>query len=333
MAPGNLGLGTIMHLKRLLLLGVSAIALAAMSPAARAADLADPSVPVAASLPLLTVFVEGGVNWASGDRLYPNTPLPDFFSPFAGAGGEVAAGLDYRVNDVWHVSASFRYGLSKRNIHNNNTTEVTFARPPGDGTSGPNGSIDTTDARAGTVQVRESHAVADFAVGRDIGIGTGPAQVKLGLRYADLSAKISGPGVAYLHSDLTSLNSTDNAYLKSRFQGLGPRVAVEGSMPISGQWGIDYGAGAAYLFALKRDRTFSTEEDGTITQSDKKGVVNLDASLALTYNFTPTTKVAVGYRADAYFDALPGIDFTKVGGGADTTRVYHGAFLRLTTSF
>ena len=322
-----------MHLKRLLLLGVSSIALAALAPAARAADLADTSVPVAASLPPLTVFVEGGVNWANGDRLYPNTPLPNFFSPFAGAGGEVAAGLDYRFNDTWHASASFRYGWSKRNIHHDASQDVTFARPPGDGTSGPNRSFDTTSAQAGTVHVRSSHLVADFAVGRDLGIGSGEAQVKLGLRYADLSEKISGPGVAYINSDLTSLNSTSDAYLKSRFQGLGPRVAVEGSMPISGQWGVDYGAGAAYLFALKRDRTFAVEGGDMITQSDKKGVFNLDASLALTYNFTPATKLAVGYRADAYFDALPGIDFTKVGGGADTTRVYHGAFLRLTTAF
>ncbi|RWM10565.1 MAG: hypothetical protein EOR72_24200 [Mesorhizobium sp.] len=322
-----------MHLKRLLLLGVSSIALAALAPAARAADLADTSVPLAASLPKVTVFVEGGVNWANGDRLYPNTPLPDFFSPFAGAGGEVAAGLDYRIDNTWHVSASFRYGWNQRNRHHGTSEVVTFARPPGDGTSGPNNSFDTTDARAGTVHVRSSHLVADFAVGRDLGIGSGEAQVKLGLRYADLSEKISGPGVAYIGTSLGSLTSVDNAYLKSRFQGLGPRVAVEGSMPISGQWGVDYGAGAAYLFALKRDRTFALSGGEMITQSDKKGVFNLDASLALTYNFTPATKVAVGYRADAYFGALPGIDFTKVGGGADTTRVYHGAFLRLTTAF
>jgi hypothetical protein len=328
-----MGLGTLMHLKKILLLGVSSIALAALAPVARAADLADTSVPVAASLPL-TVFVEGGVNWANGDRLYPNTPLPDFFSPFSGAGGEVAAGLDYRLNEAWHVSAAFRYGWNKRHKDHDTSENVTFVRPPGDGTTGPNTSIDTTDARAGTVEVRSSHLVADFAVGRDLGIGAGQAQVKLGLRYADLSERISGPGVAYTDTGLGSLTSTSNAYLKSRFQGLGPRVAVEGSMPISGQWGLDYGAGVAYLFALKRDRTFAVSEtDATVTQSDKKGVFNVDASLAVTYNFTETTKLALGYRADAYFDALPGIDFTKSGGGSDTTRVYHGAFLRMTTNF
>ncbi|QKD16277.1 hypothetical protein HGP13_15000 [Mesorhizobium sp. NZP2077] len=66
-------MGIIMHLRKVLLLGVSSIALAALAPAAPAADLADTSLPVAASLPL-TVFIEGGVNWANGDRLYPNTP-------------------------------------------------------------------------------------------------------------------------------------------------------------------------------------------------------------------------------------------------------------------
>ena len=197
----------------------------------------------------------------------------------------------------------------------------------------PTISADVTTARAGTVHVRETHAVADFAVGRDVGIGSGPAQVKLGLRYADLSARISGPGVAYLDGRRVA-DIDDNAYLKSRFQGLGPRVAVEGSMPLSGQFGLDYGVGAAYLFSISRDRTFSVEDSSDkITQSDKKGVFNTDASLAVTYNFTPTTKVALGYRADVYFNALPGIDFTTSGGKSDSTRIYHGAFLRLTSAF
>jgi hypothetical protein len=323
-----------MRLQKLLLLSVSSIALASVAPVARAADLADPAVPVAASLPQLTVFIEGGVNWSNGDRLYPNTPLPDFFSPFAGVGGELAVGADYRfVGSPWHVTASFRYGWNNRNKSHDGTETVTFVRPPGDGTTGANSSADQTTALAGTVHIRETHAVADFAVGRDLGIGNGESQVKLGLRYADLSARISGPGVAYTSAALGSLTSTSNAYLKSRFQGLGPRVAVEGSMPLSGQWGLDYGAGAAYLFAITRDRTFALADGSEITQSDKKGVFNLDASLAVTYNFTPTTKVALGYRADAYFDALPGIDFTKSGGETDVTRVYHGAFLRLTNSF
>lgn len=321
-----------MSLHRLLLLGVSSIALSAMFPAARAADLADASVPLAVSLPKLTAFVEGGVNWASGDRLYPNTPLPDFFSPFAGTGGEVAAGLDYRIDEAWHVSASFRYGWSNRHKDHDAYENVTFVRPPGDGTTGPDGSVDTTGARAGTVNVRQAHAVADFAVGRDLGIGGGPAQIKLGLRYADLSEKISGPGVAYNGTSLGSLTSTDNGYLKSRFRGLGPRVAVEGSVPLAGQFGLDYGVGAAYLFAITRDRTFALSDGTEITQSDKKGVFNTDASLAVTYNFTSATKVALGYRADVYFNALPGIDSTP-GGKSDTTRIYHGAFLRLTSSF
>ncbi|MCZ8547392.1 Lpg1974 family pore-forming outer membrane protein [Mesorhizobium qingshengii] len=322
-----------MRLQRLLLLGVSSIAISAMSLAARAADLSDSSVPLAASLPKLTAFIEGGVGWSSGDRLYPNTPLADFFSPFAGVGGEVAAGLDYRIDNTWHVSASFRYGWNNRNRDHGTTESVTFARPAGDGTAGSNGSVDQTGARAGTVHVREAHAVADFAVGRDLGIGSGPAQVKLGLRYADLSARISGPGVAYTGTDLGSLTSTDNAYLKSRFRGLGPRVAVEGSIPLAGQFGLDYGVGAAYLFAITRDKTFALEDGTQVRQSDKKGVFNTDASLAVTYNFTDTTKVALGYRADVYFNALPGIDFATSGGKSDSTRIYHGAFLRLTSSF
>jgi hypothetical protein len=315
-----------MHLHRLLLVGVSSIALSALSPAARAADISDTSVPLAAALPQLTVFIEGAAGWSGGDRLYPNTPLPDFFSPFAGVGGEVAAGVDYRFADSpWHVSASFRYGWNNRDKSHDASEVVTFVRP--------GGSTQTATAQAGTVHVRETHAVADFAVGRDLGIGTATAEVKLGLRYADLSARISGPGVAYTSTSLGSLHSTGNAYLKSRFQGLGPLVSVEGSVPLTGQFGLDYGAGAAYLFSLKRDRTFALTNGSTITQSDNKGVFNLDASLAVTYSFTPGTKVALGYRADAYFDALPGIDFAKTGGKTDSTRVYHGPFLRLTSSF
>lgn len=105
-------------------------------------------------------------------------------------------------------------------------------------------------------------------------------------------------------------------------------------MCVYGSWSIDCQVGVAYLFSITRDQsTLLEDNEGTLDRSDRKGVFNTDGSLALSYNFSPSMKLSAGYRADAYYNALPGLDFAKPGGLGDTTRVYHGAFLRLSSQF
>ena len=94
----------------------------------------------------------------------------------------------------------------------------------------------------------EQHALADFSVGRDIGLGLGQSQIKAGLRIAELFSKTNGsanfavpsfysvPGGVFLGARGASINVQQ----QSRFTGGGPRAALEGSIPIGGGFAVDY---------------------------------------------------------------------------------------------
>ena len=88
-------------------------------------------------------------------------------------------------------------------------------------------------------------------VGRDLEIGS-PAQLKVGLRVADIWGQTNGvanwayvlvtppPGGA--DTQLRNYQQTN------KLLGVGPRAAIEGSVPLQGAWSIDYNGGIAGLF-------------------------------------------------------------------------------------
>ncbi len=321
-------------LKASFLTTVSVAVLVAFGPVARASDLPAQAVEpiVYAGSPNWTIYGEVGAFFTSGDRIYQGFPFNDVVSPIPNLRAEGAVGIDYRLPDsMWHFSIDLRYGAASQSDQHGAIDEA-FVPVPVITAGGLGTATDPTGIWAGTAKVVESHVVADFMVGRDLGIGS-DTQIKLGLRIAELRSKTTGPGIAFAGTSLTSVTSTDTTELKSRFFGLGPRIALTGNMPLAGAWGFDYSAGAAYLFAKDQSAKFLTTDDGMIEREDNQSVVNIDGSLAVAYNFSQDAKLSIGYRADAYFDALPGLNFSKVAGESSSTRVYHGAFLRLTYRF
>src|SRR5581483_6691675 len=95
---------------------------------------------------------------------------------------------------------------------------------------------------------KESNWVADFMVGRDIGVGSGSAQIKGGLRVAEIRGTTNG-NIA-LATTFFIPETSNSSYTQSNFFfGVGPRLAIEGNAPISGPWSVEYAAGIAELFA------------------------------------------------------------------------------------
>lgn len=304
-----------------LLAGVSALALAVASPEGRAADQPRPPMYTKAPVtvdPPWTWWIEGAAFWTGGDSV-PFLPFPSPLATFMPRPGwEAAIGFDYRFDPAWHVSADFRYGAAGKKIQ---PFAGTAAAVPTLG-----GGIGTFIG-AGTATEKEHHWVADFMVGRDIGLGGGKAQVKFGLRIAEIYAKTVGRGV-FTSGVITAATSITQ---RSKFLGLGPRAAIEGSNPLLGPWTFDYGAGIAALFGnSKLDMTDST---GFILVASHKDVTvfNLDASAGLSYWMSPTFKVTAGYRFDGYWNSLR--TFGTGGTIVDDDRYYHGPFLRLTGKF
>jgi len=289
------------RLRSTLLASVSVIALSVASPEVRAADVK--------AAQQWTWYLEGGAFWTGGQPALGFSEL----RPKAGLG--VAGGVDYRFGGTpWHVSAQVRYGRNSKN------TAVSGA-----GTFyGYSGGI------AGNATHKESHLVADFAVGRDIGIGVGTAQAKLGVRVADLHAKTNFTGSAFSYSGSAYAVVAD---FRSRFFGVGPRGSIEGSAPLGGAWALDYMAGVAALYGNRSVDVSLTAGGitGSATFSDYGTVFNADAMAGLSYRFSQSMKLTAGYRFDGYWNALKTFDtnFNLV----NVDRFYHGPFVRATVQF
>ena len=130
---------------------------------------------------------------------------------------------------------------------------------------------------------------------------------------------------------------------RSQFLGVGPRAAIDGTMPLGGPWGIDYMGGVAVLFGEHRlNTTAQVVSSGSFfgptgifsvnnTSTSNNPVFNADASAALSYSFTQHVKLSAGFRFDGYWKALRTFDAN--GNPVDVDRFYYGPFLRLTGKF
>src|SRR5215475_11974902 len=178
--------------------GASALAIAVAVPHAHAADLPLKAPPVVDNGEF-RAFIEGGASWTAGDSVrgfFPVlTPAVGFIGFYNGLvsqslalrprlGWEAATGFDYRfAASPWHVSAQFRYGEGRTSAQSP-AGAINLA-----GFYGPGSTI--IGSQFATAEDRETHWLADFAVGRDVNIGSSTLQVKGGIRVAELTSKLN----------------------------------------------------------------------------------------------------------------------------------------------
>lgn len=311
--------------RALLLAGVSVVALAVASPElARAADAPPPVIakapPGAAPGPQWEWFLEGAGFQAAGDYLHFFRFDPD--NEFgigrrfrARTGWEIAAGFDYHfTGSPWHVAAQLRYGQASDRSFN-------FRNDP------PLGYPTIASGEHG-----ERHWAADFSVGRELGIGAALGQLKLGVRVAELNARTDAAGTI----NFGSIPHLFSIRQRSKFLGIGPRVALDGAIPAGGAWHFDYGLGFAVLFGNRTLNDSGSVVGGgggpiSVRSSGSGGVFNLDAMAGVSYWFTPNYKLTAGYRFDGYWNALRTVDSNGAITNAD--RFFHGPFVRATGKF
>ena len=301
-----------------LLSGVSAVALSIASSGQAVAQ----HVP-----PTLTLWAEGTAFWTAGGRY--NIPWllgSSYTSLQPPVGFEGAVGLDYRrPNQIWHFVFDFRYGKS-RTASSNAASFQTFGTAIG---------YLLTSATSNQSTEHESHLVADFMIGRNLGVGANTPELQFGIRIADLHAAAqmveSSQRTFYTPSFVTTTARSSLDNWSSRFFGVGPRVAIVGAIPIAGEWSFDYGAGIAALLGARKFEGSSTT-GFAVSNRATAFVFNADASLALSYRVTSQFKISSGIRGDFYNNALTTYD---VGTGAlqNINRFYWGPFLRLTGTF
>jgi hypothetical protein len=336
----------------LLMGGVSIVALTVCGAAALAADMPT-KAPMVTKAPVLAPavwnwWVEGGAsNLSGGDAYVAGFDSPGFAPTAKKWGLEGAVGFDYRFDSAWHVSGQFRYGRNKAASKTHSPTG-TFNLPGFTTTTtgeGGTGTVPITVAGkvvgSGSAERKESHWLVDFMVGRDMNIGLGSTQAKLGVRVASITGKTTGSATwnVPVATTTTAVAAQNLSYVQeSKFLGVGPRAALDGSVPLGGAWSFDYNVGVAALFGdrqLSQTATYSGANvnpciagcPGTFTNNSSGTVFNFDAQPGISYAISRNAKLTASYRFDGYWNAMRVAD--SAGNITNVDRIYQGGFLRL----
>lgn len=323
---------------------------------------------------------EGGAIWSGGDPVTAPYSLTNFSNNldlgFAGGGApnglfnltpkvgwEAAAGFDYRfAGSPWHVSGEFRYGQAKGSGADASAgsiaPEIMALFPP------PLAGAAIGGSQTIAANHRQDRWQADIALGYDaFGSPSNMMQFKGGLRIAELVGRTTladrsqvymrfpapvdiGFGIPIQSID-TSTTSTLNQ--RSSFFGAGPRVGVEGFVPLGGGWAFDYLGDAAILFGSQKLTSTSTvattispaflaivagggaNTAATVRDQRFAAVFNTDLQVGVSYWINPNVKISASYRLDAYFNAF---NTTFDPNIKDTiSRYIHGPRLRVTAQF
>lgn len=295
-------------------------------------------------------------------------PLGPFTNLTPGVGWEGALGFDYHLAQCevtapllvkanpatcwlspYHISGQFRYGQNYGGSDPFSRTNIPLSLFTIFGTPTP-ASVSATGS--GTLN-KETHWLADFAVGRDFALGSGNAQAQLGIRVAEIISTADGAGalqgcvegpLASAFPFCTQANGNFSFQSRSQFLGVGPRLGVDGSQPLGGSWAFDYLGGVAVLFgnrSLNASQTLyvttatpfiPTQSSVTaLSASSMVGVFNFDAQAGISYWFTRNFKLTASYRFDGYLNALTIIETNGALGQQD--RFYYGPLLRGTVTF
>ena len=324
-----------------LLTGVSVLALAVSNPGeSLAADIPRPVMVAKAPVvrDVWTWWAEGGAAFFGGDPgVYG---LTGFDVDPKRLGWEGAIGIDYRTVTGFIWSAQFRYGRN----------------PSNSAGSSPVGAFvgNTPVSVVGTNQASrsETHWAADFMVGRDLGIGQGQQVAKFGVRIAEIRGKTSGSArwdnvpvsavscataPSYCGSELREYTQ------KNTFLGVGPRLQLDGSIPLGAGLALEYMGGVAGLYGRRKvdqSVTISHPSVPTFTSpatlvsggplpynsSSNSFVFNTDALLGLSFATSTNSKIIINYRFDGYWNVLKGFDAN--GNPTNLDRYYHGPMLR-----
>jgi hypothetical protein len=338
----------------------------------------------------LRIWGEGGAIWTGGDPVLQNYSISDFSDPISlltlanrvgqfdltpKLGWEGATGFDYRfAGSPWHVNMQFRYGEGGKTSGTASSAGsfdlATLAALLGAGGGGvifggTGGTFGGSEAF--TANYKETHWLTDFAVGRDVTSGRDAMQVKGGIRIAEYVDNLStldarsafinfNPpvvtpinGVPTTISSFIQSSSTLNQ-TRDSFLGAGPKVGIEGGIPFTGNWSLDYLADAAILFGTERTSTTTTANSSvspailaiaggglvgnTITTNTAQrfsSVFSGDVQVGVGYWITPYMKLAASYRLDAMIH----VQNTDAAGVTTFTpdRYWHGPRLTLTGQF
>ncbi len=262
----------------------------------------------------LTAYGGEDTVWSCDCMGFPLTIGPDY-------GGEIGVSIARQMENGWLASFGVRYGRSAETDES-----IRYSFP-----------FFYYGTRASHV---EQHAIVDFAVGRDVGLGLfgnsgGTSTITAGVRIAHFRADTDVAETAgiYMSSPPGYYAISTPGKIKRSFTGAGPRIAWRGSVPIERNpaFSFDWGVSGALLFG-RQEATISVGTpygDLYPLYDRRKSVVvpNVEAFAALSWQLPDVPgRFTAGYRVDAYFDVIDGGHHEA----ESVDRIIHGPFARFT---
>ncbi|MFZ5675800.1 MAG: Lpg1974 family pore-forming outer membrane protein [Pseudomonadota bacterium] len=122
--------------------------------------------------------------------------------------------------------------------------------------------------------------------------------------------------------------------MKRTFDGIGPRLGFDATMPLADSFALDVGVAGALLFGKQKLKVSGSGLIGgdilpiDVERSKTVTVPNLEASAALSWLVAENAKFSLGYRVDSYFGVY---DVGATDSDHDKgDRIMHGPFIKLT---
>ena len=299
-----------------LLSGISALTIAAVvTGPALAADVvynvqSPPAVEYPASGPKAWVSVEGRFNMFATDTFdlsggYLNYySIPFDPSPDNGWGGSVELGVK---------PAGMEYDFVGR---------FTYLRSSGSDSYSyfdlyyPYYDVDVEG------DVEQTLMLADFEVGRELGVGT---RVHAGIRFAHYDASLQAYGSYYSYYTGSVYSGI---FGDASFTGIGPRIGIDQRIGVTESLSIDLSAAGAAIYGKRKaelvgySSAYIPPLGGSI--SENTWVLNGEASAGLTYS-AGNASITGGYRVDFFSNIA-----TDFGTGDSANYFSHGPFLKAT---
>jgi len=288
--------------------------------------------------------------------------------------------ITYKPDTTWSIIAGVRYGKANSSIpliHNEGPAGPVRCVAPSTAKYAsfcdPEGQFAYATLKTGMIWSdssaieREKHTIADFAVGKDVGLGLlgdSHSTVSAGLRYASLESATRGMmhGISNLNlpDAFGKYPSTWDEYraditAERKFNGVGPMLSWEAAQHLAGseQTGhvdLDWSVAGGVLFGTQKTAASGTYEKNAFTQkyssihdaeypltptplgiaprSKSTSVPVLDLSLGLSYEIQ-RVKVGAGYHWERYYKAL------DAGFAERKTydRTFDGPYLKIAVGF
>lgn len=250
-------------------------------------------------------------------------------------------------NSNWDFVASIRYGRSDRrtSLHRETAGLVSHYTPLDITQSAVPNYVDTTASNTA------AYAIADFQAGKDIGLGlfgtNSSSILNFGVRFAQFTSRAKMDVRAVPNAEIVPVPfygfqfpvSSFHQYSVSTqraasFSGLGPSLSWNASTPFAGssdagEIAVDWGVNASVLFGRQKsqfhshtsgyaqlaqlyDRTVRDVPRSNNANRSRSAIVpNIGAFAGVSFRYLGG-KVAFGYRADFFFNAMDsGIDMRK----------------------